>query len=108
MKIKRKKIPFWKRKIVLERDNYRCQICGATNIHSKLEVDHIIPLSRGGTDDFDNYTTLCFDCNRGKKDDIVRIPKQPKVNCKPKPIKMMNFGYFWSDINIAKGFKKNV
>ena len=107
MRIKRKKIPFWKRKIVLERDTYKCHICGATSIQSKLEVDHIIPLSRGGTDDIDNYVTLCFDCNRGKSSDIVRVPKQPKVNCKPLPIKMMNFGYFWSDMKFGKR-NKNV
>jgi 5-methylcytosine-specific restriction endonuclease McrA len=31
-----------------------------------LEVDHVVPRSRGGTDDPDNLITSCQDCNRGK------------------------------------------
>ncbi|MCK4274692.1 MAG: HNH endonuclease [Dehalococcoidales bacterium] len=31
-----------------------------------LELEHIIPLSKGGTDELDNLTTSCFECNRGK------------------------------------------
>lgn len=32
----------------------------------KLTVDHIIPLSRGGADHYDNYMILCRECNRRK------------------------------------------
>ncbi len=70
----RKLISFKIRKAILERDNYRCAICGNTNRHSKLEVDHIIPIVRGGTNDFDNLCILCEECNRGKCDDLIRIP----------------------------------
>jgi len=31
-----------------------------------LEVDHVVPRSRGGTDDPENLVTSCQDCNRGK------------------------------------------
>ena len=60
------------RKQVLERSNYHCLCCG-----KKLElgdedctIDHVIPLSRGGTNDIDNLVTLCFDCNSYKSNDI--------------------------------------
>ena len=43
-----------------------CQYCGAAGPKVELEVDHKIPVSRGGTDDIDNLTTACFKCNRGK------------------------------------------
>lgn len=53
---------------VFKRDNYRCQICGRTaqDDNVKLEVDHKLAKSKGGTDTLDNLWTLCFDCNRGK------------------------------------------
>ncbi len=72
----RKFLSFKIRKAILERDNYKCIICGTTNRNSKLEIDHIIPIIRGGTNDFDNLCTLCIECNRGKSDDIIRIPIQ--------------------------------
>lgn len=54
---------------VLRRDGYKCQICGMdANDGVKLEVDHKIPVSKGGGDEIENLWTLCFNCNRGKKD----------------------------------------
>lgn len=56
----------WKsmRSFVFERDNYTCSYCGKRGI--KLEVDHIKPLSRGGTNDYSNLTAACVRCNRQK------------------------------------------
>jgi uncharacterized protein YozE (UPF0346 family) len=52
---------------IFKRDSYRCCICGASaKDGSKLEVDHKIPVARGGTNIEDNLWTLCFACNRGK------------------------------------------
>lgn len=58
---------------VFERDNYTCQMCGRSHHHDgvKLEVDHKIPVSRGGSDNISNLQTLCFECNRGKSDKIL-------------------------------------
>lgn len=55
---------------ILKRDGYRCQMCGrnAKDHGAILEVDHIVPRAKGGTDDPTNLWTLCFDCNRGKRD----------------------------------------
>lgn len=53
---------------VLKRDGYRCKICGATvNDGIKLEVDHIVPVSKGGKTTIENLQTLCERCNRGKR-----------------------------------------
>jgi hypothetical protein len=51
---------------VFTRDGFTCQYCGKQPPDTVLEVDHIIPRSRGGSDDIDNLATSCFDCNRGK------------------------------------------
>lgn len=52
---------------VLKRDNYTCQICGATAKEgAKLHVDHIIPVSKGGKTVMSNLQTLCDRCNLGK------------------------------------------
>jgi len=51
---------------IFRRDDFSCQICGATAHESRLEVDHKHPVSRGGTNDPENLWTLCFPCNRGK------------------------------------------
>ncbi len=58
-----------KRWAVLERDNKKCVVCGASAGDGvELEVDHIKPVSKGGSDELENLQTLCFDCNRGKAD----------------------------------------
>lgn len=52
---------------VLKRDNFTCQKCGATMLDGiKLEVDHIIPVSKGGKTNMSNLQTLCNRCNKGK------------------------------------------
>lgn len=51
---------------ILNRDNYKCVFCGRSSKQVCLEVDHIIPFSKGGSSEIDNLQTLCFDCNRGK------------------------------------------
>ncbi|NJL23595.1 MAG: HNH endonuclease [Leptolyngbyaceae cyanobacterium SM1_3_5] len=49
-------IPAQMRRYVFDRDQNRCQSCGAT---SELSIDHIVPLANGGTDDISNLQTLC-------------------------------------------------
>jgi len=49
----------------------RCALCGATSKERRIEVDHIVPRSKGGSNDISNLQALCDECNRGKsnKDD---------------------------------------
>lgn len=51
------------RPLVIARDGARCNECGATD---SLEIDHIVALARGGTNDIDNLQVLCKPCNRSK------------------------------------------
>jgi ATP adenylyltransferase len=48
---------------VLKGARFRCALCGVSTDERALEVDHIVPRSRGGTDDPDNLQALCYSCN---------------------------------------------
>ncbi len=65
---RRKSISQKIRLLILDRDGYRCQLCGKTAKDTQLEVDHKVAVANGGTDSLDNLWTLCIDCNRGKSD----------------------------------------
>jgi hypothetical protein len=59
---------------VLDRDGFTCFYCGATGAGIVLHVDHFIPLSRGGEDDYMNLVAACEACNIGKASIIADIP----------------------------------
>lgn len=65
--MKRKAITKKDRFEVFKRDKFTCQYCGAIAPDVVLELDHIIPVARGGTNDIMNYITACKECNAGKK-----------------------------------------
>ena len=52
------------------RDNYRCQFCGRSQQELRqrecLTRDHLVPLSRGGTNAWTNVLTACSSCNTRK------------------------------------------
>ena len=65
----RQHIPRKLRHQVFQRDGYRCRECGATNKQTRLHVDHIKPVAKGGTNDLNNLQTLCEECNKAKYTD---------------------------------------
>lgn len=58
---------------VFKRDGFQCQYCDSTPPSVILEIDHIIPVSKGGMNTFDNLLTSCFECNRGKGASFIEI-----------------------------------
>ena len=57
------------RESIKKRDNYTCQNCGNSIFNEPnllLEIDHIIPIAKGGTSTPENLQTLCWKCNRVK------------------------------------------
>ena len=70
------------RKRVYEKSNYSCCYCGLkfkkpkywnslSAVHNGLmflEIDHIKPLSKGGSDNIENKQSLCQKCNNKKSD----------------------------------------
>jgi len=60
---------------VFKRDGFRCVYCGRRSPEVILEVDHVLALANGGTDELDNLVTSCTDCNRGKSDrPLTEVP----------------------------------
>ena len=57
------------RRNLLLRDAYRCQYCGEEPGVRELNVDHVLPRSRGGRDSWDNLVISCRPCNlrKGKR-----------------------------------------
>lgn len=62
----REKLTKKQRFTILKRDNFTCRYCGRKTPEVILEIDHIVPVSKGGTNDLNNLITSCRDCNRGK------------------------------------------
>ena len=60
-RVERGKVTNKMRFAIYERDHYRCRKCGRKT--NDLEVDHIIPIAKGGKSTFDNLQTLCHRCN---------------------------------------------
>lgn len=56
------------RQHVFVRDGHACVHCKASYVETDLRVDHIIPVSRGGSSELSNLQTLCESCNQAKGD----------------------------------------
>lgn len=106
-RVERAKVSNRLRFVVYNRDNYQCQKCGRT---TDLEIDHIIPISKGGKTTLDNLQTLCRSCNLEKSDIIETgtIEKSEKYNrfCPEcgAPLKIVNgkYGEFYGCMNYPR------
>ncbi len=62
--------------LILQRDGFTCQYCGARAPDVELQVDHIHPVAAGGTVELDNLVTSCTPCNAGKSArHLIRTPR---------------------------------
>ena len=57
------------REIIFARDDFTCGYCGQRG--GRLECDHVVPVSRGGSNDDGNLITACFSCNRDKSNKLI-------------------------------------
>ena len=51
---------------IFKRDKFTCRYCGSIPPQVVLEIDHVVAVVDGGTNDPANLVTACFNCNRGK------------------------------------------
>ena len=70
------------REEVFTRDDYSCVVCGFHDPHSRmLQIDHIKPKSKGGSDSLHNLQTLCQFCNNIKGMNTVTVmPPKPVMD----------------------------
>lgn len=68
VRVERGKVSNKMRFAIYSRDGYRCRMCGRKT--NDLEVDHIIPIAKGGKTTYNNLQTLCHYCNAKKGSDI--------------------------------------
>jgi 5-methylcytosine-specific restriction endonuclease McrA len=62
------------RNFIKERDHFTCKQCSASvaaEPNLLLEVDHIVPVSKGGLSELTNLQTLCWRCNRTKSNKLL-------------------------------------
>lgn len=62
---------------IFERDDYTCTYCGSRG--QKLECDHVIPVSAGGSNGDENLVTACKPCNQSKRSKSVTIEEWRNV-----------------------------
>ena len=55
----------WKRAL-MKRQGNTCAYCGRRRLASSFEIDHMDPVVRGGSNDFDNLQVICRPCNQRK------------------------------------------
>lgn len=55
-----------KKAYLLERENYYCIYCSIHASQTKMEIEHVIPKSKGGTDSLNNLVLSCETCNQAK------------------------------------------
>ncbi len=69
-RVERGKVSNKMRFAIYERDGYRCRKCGVSQRYAQLEIDHIIPIAKGGKSTYNNLQTLCHRCNVEKGDNL--------------------------------------
>ena len=69
---------------IYARDNCTCQYCGEHFPRQELNLDHVIPRSRGGTSAWENVVCCCLDCNRHKGG---RTPQEAGIALLRKPLR---------------------
>lgn len=76
----RKAISTRQRFEIFKRDGFVCQYCGGHPPSVILHIDHIVPVSKNGTNDKENLITSCSKCNLGKSNILLTsIPENVSV-----------------------------
>lgn len=82
---------------VMKRDRFMCTYCGVSGNNAELEIDHIIPISKGGSNHMSNLTTSCRACNMKKGVGLLEKMNNGKIGNEfnallDKPVHMLKDG----------------
>jgi 5-methylcytosine-specific restriction endonuclease McrA len=72
------------RKNIFLRDRNRCQYCGGHFSRRDLNLDHVVPLSRGGKSTWENVVCCCVRCNARKGS---HLPEEAGLRLLRRPVK---------------------
>ena len=75
-RVERGKVSNRMRFAIYERDGNRCCKCGIRENFAVLEIDHIVPISKGGKSEYHNLQTLCHRCNLIKGTDTTNYRRR--------------------------------
>lgn len=64
--MQKERIPTSLRRMVIERDGYRCVYCDDDLTNAEVHLDHVIPESKGGPTNLNNLQVTCRKCNLSK------------------------------------------
>ncbi len=81
-RVPHREVRFTRRNIFF-RDRNRCQYCGKVFAQRDLNLDHVVPLSRGGRSEWTNVVTACVPCNsrkgsRSPEEAALKLFRRPK------------------------------
>ena len=71
------------RRLVTDVYGWRCSIChtmidpNATRLRDRLSIDHVLPVSRGGTDTLENLRPAHYGCNAARGDGSRTVRRRP-------------------------------
>ncbi len=76
------KLITFSRKNIFLRDNYTCHYCSDQFRPKELTIDHVLPKSKGGWNNWDNVVTACIPCNKKKGN---KTPEEAQMSLLKKP-----------------------
>jgi 5-methylcytosine-specific restriction endonuclease McrA len=74
---KRRRTPRFSKYNVHLRDMFVCQYCYSQFPQTKLTLDHVLPISKGGKTSWENIVSACGPCNSRKSDKLIKPKKLP-------------------------------
>ena len=101
----------YEKKKVAARAKWHCEKCGEM-LDESFEIDHIIPLHRGGEDTIENCQALHSKCHKEKtiREEIERIQTKQATYCEDRraPLQCMNCQYILSPyfLHVCESIKK--
>lgn len=94
---KRWKAPRFRKKVLFNRDNWQCQYCSTKLKWNNIEIEHVMPKSRGGKTSWLNCVAACKPCNKRKRDQTPEEAGMPLLRRPTVPTPL----HFWDSARSA-------
>jgi len=94
---KKWKPPRFRKKVLFNRDNWKCQYCGTKLGWHNIEIEHVMPSSRGGETTWLNCVSACKPCNKRKKNNTPEEAGMPLLRKPSIPTPLHFWDAFKSD-----------